>query len=97
MQVSGPSSSSSRSSFSTALPALAIEAAQEGSWKAYLDDEKTGLIFYYNHQTGESKWEPPSPSFPAAAERRGVFYLFYAVIISTCALRALFSFAQLAQ
>lgn len=65
MQVSGPSSSSSRSSFSTALPALAIEAAQEGSWKAYLDDEKTGLIFYYNHQTGESKWEPPSPSFPA--------------------------------
>lgn len=50
---------------STTLSALAIEAAQEGSWKAYLDDEKTGLIFYYNHQTGESRWEPPSPSFPA--------------------------------
>lgn len=48
----------------TALPALAIDSAQEGAWKAYLDDEKTGLIFYYNDQTGESIWKPPSPSFP---------------------------------
>mmetsp|Transcript_16468 Transcript_16468/g.24635 ORF Transcript_16468/g.24635 Transcript_16468/m.24635 type:complete len:451 (+) Transcript_16468:173-1525(+) len=48
----------------SALSALAIDSAQEGSWKAYLDDEKTGLIFYYNHQTGESTWKPPSPSFP---------------------------------
>jgi len=57
--------STPRPNRATALPALAIEAAQEGSWKAYLDDEKTGLIFYYNHKTGESKWEPPSSSFPA--------------------------------
>lgn len=48
----------------TSLAALAINSAQEGPWKAYLDDETTGLIFYYNHQTGESKWEPPSSSFP---------------------------------
>ena len=57
--------STPRPNRATALPALAIEAAQEGSWKAYLDDEKTGLIFYYNHKTGESRWEPPSSSFPA--------------------------------
>ena len=49
---------------STTLAALAIDSAQEGSWKAYLDDEKTGLVFYYNHKTGESRWEPPSSSFP---------------------------------
>jgi hypothetical protein len=48
----------------SALAALAIDSAQEGSWKAYLDDEKTGLVFYYNDQTGESTWKPPSPSFP---------------------------------
>ena len=55
-----PSTSTQR----TALTALAIDSAQEGAWKAYVDDEETGLIFYYNHQTGESIWRPPSPSFP---------------------------------
>ncbi len=52
------------SSVSTRLSALAIDKAQEGSWKAFLDDEETGIIFYYNEETGESVWEPPTTSFP---------------------------------
>jgi hypothetical protein len=49
----------------TALNALAINSAQEGDWRAYIDDEKTGLIFYFNHKTQESRWEAPSSSFPS--------------------------------
>ena len=30
--------------------------AQEGSWRAYLDDSKTGLIYYFNTITGEASW-----------------------------------------
>jgi len=39
--------------------------AEEGEWAAYLDDETTGLIYYFNSQTGESLWEPPTATFPA--------------------------------
>ena len=38
--------------------------ATEGEWTAYLDEETTGLIYYFNGETGESLWEPPSESFP---------------------------------
>lgn len=38
--------------------------ASEGDWTAYLDDETTGLIYYFNGRTGESLWEPPSETFP---------------------------------
>lgn len=37
---------------------------EEGSWQAYLDEETTGLIYYFNSETGESLWEPPTDSFP---------------------------------
>jgi protein phosphatase PTC7 len=39
--------------------------AEEGSWQAFLDDETTGLIYYFDTKTGESLWEPPTSSFPA--------------------------------
>ena len=38
--------------------------AKEGSWAAYLDNETTGLIYYFNEDTGESTWDPPTPTFP---------------------------------
>lgn len=38
--------------------------AEEGSWQAFLDEETTGLIYYFDSETGESLWEPPTASFP---------------------------------
>lgn len=38
--------------------------AREGSWQAYLDEETTGLVYYFDTATGESRWEPPTESFP---------------------------------
>eukprot|EP00526_Cylindrotheca_closterium_P005664 CAMPEP_0113636460 /NCGR_PEP_ID=MMETSP0017_2-20120614/19036_1 /TAXON_ID=2856 /ORGANISM="Cylindrotheca closterium" /LENGTH=579 /DNA_ID=CAMNT_0000547345 /DNA_START=82 /DNA_END=1821 /DNA_ORIENTATION=- /assembly_acc=CAM_ASM_000147 len=38
--------------------------AEEGSWQAYLDEESTGLIYYFDTATGESLWEPPTDTFP---------------------------------
>ena len=38
--------------------------AEEGTWQAYLDDETTGLIYYFDTASGESRWEPPTKSFP---------------------------------
>jgi protein phosphatase PTC7 len=38
--------------------------AQEGEWTAYLDDQNTGLVYYFNRQTGEARWEPPTSTFP---------------------------------
>mmetsp|Transcript_11183 Transcript_11183/g.22949 ORF Transcript_11183/g.22949 Transcript_11183/m.22949 type:complete len:666 (+) Transcript_11183:98-2095(+) len=38
--------------------------ATEGDWTAYLDDENTGYIYYFNGVTGESRWEKPTASFP---------------------------------
>ena len=38
--------------------------AKEGAWTAYLDDENTGLVYYFNSDTGESLWEPPTATFP---------------------------------
>lgn len=39
--------------------------ATEGDWSAYLDDETTGLVYFFNGKTGESVWEPPTDTFPA--------------------------------
>ena len=38
--------------------------ARDGDWAAYLDEETTGLIYYFNTVTGESVWEAPTASFP---------------------------------
>ena len=38
--------------------------AQEGDWAAYLDEQNTGLVYYFNAATGESLWVPPTPTFP---------------------------------
>jgi hypothetical protein len=38
--------------------------ATEGGWSAYLDSESTGYVYYFNGVTGESTWEPPTPTFP---------------------------------
>jgi hypothetical protein len=54
--ASEPSSSSSSGE--------ASPLASEGDWSAY-PDESTGEIYYFNHDTGESSWDPPTPTFPA--------------------------------
>ena len=38
--------------------------ATEGDWSAYLDAENTGLVYYFNKQTGQAVWEPPTDTFP---------------------------------
>ncbi|CAJ1903678.1 unnamed protein product [Cylindrotheca closterium] len=38
--------------------------AEEGTWQAYLDEESTGLIYYFDSATGQSLWEPPTDTFP---------------------------------
>jgi protein phosphatase PTC7 len=38
--------------------------AEEGTWQAFLDEETTGLIYYFDTKTGESLWEPPTSTFP---------------------------------
>jgi len=38
--------------------------AKEGEWSAYLDEVETGFVYYFNGKTGESRWEPPTSSFP---------------------------------
>jgi protein phosphatase PTC7 len=52
------------SSFLHRLYAGLDPLAVEGDWTAYLDEENTGLIYYFNGKTGESLWEKPTPSFP---------------------------------
>jgi len=39
--------------------------ATEGDWNAYLDDATTGLIYYFNTKSGESKWVKPTDTFPS--------------------------------
>lgn len=38
--------------------------ATEGDWAAYVDKDTTGMIYYFNEETGESRWEPPTDTFP---------------------------------
>lgn len=60
---SGRSRTSSSSSSRLFLEPL----AEEGEWAAYLDDANTGLVYYFNAGTGESRWEPPTSSFPSVS------------------------------
>lgn len=54
-----------RNSDSSSSSRLFVEPlAQEGDWAAYLDEENTGLVYYFNGATGESLWVPPTPTFP---------------------------------
>jgi len=39
--------------------------ATDGDWNAYLDEETTGLIYYFNTKNGESVWLPPTDTFPS--------------------------------
>jgi protein phosphatase PTC7 len=59
-QCNSCSSSSSSSSLFGAPEIL----AEEGTWQAFLDEETTGLIYYFDSATGESLWEPPNDTFP---------------------------------
>jgi len=38
--------------------------AEEDTWQAFLDEETTGLVYYFDTATGESRWEPPTSTFP---------------------------------
>lgn len=49
---------------STCLYADPTPLATEGDWAAYLDEETTGYIYYFNGVTGESVWEKPTKTFP---------------------------------
>jgi protein phosphatase PTC7 len=50
--------------FSSSLFASLDPLGSEGEWTAYLDEDTTGLVYYFNGKTGESLWEPPTKSFP---------------------------------
>ncbi|GAX17017.1 hypothetical protein FisN_5Hh401 [Fistulifera solaris] len=42
--------------------------AQQGDWGAFVDEEGTGRIYYFNVVTGESRWNPPTADFPMVNE-----------------------------
>lgn len=44
--------------------------ATEGQWQAFLDEDTTGLIYYFNVDTGVSMWEPPTKTFPKVSMSR---------------------------
>ncbi|KAL3808715.1 hypothetical protein ACHAXA_003794 [Cyclostephanos tholiformis] len=48
----------------TRLLSIPEPIATEGDWSAYLDSESTGYVYYFNGVTGESVWDPPTPTFP---------------------------------
>lgn len=59
------STTTTRNTDSSSTSRLFVEPlAQEGDWAAYLDEENTGLVYYFNGATGESLWVPPTPTFP---------------------------------
>lgn len=39
--------------------------ATEGEWSAFLDQDNTGMVYYFNTKTGESRWDAPTDTFPA--------------------------------
>lgn len=47
--------------------ALLRPLASEGPWAAYLDTNY-GRPYYFNHDTGDSLWEPPTPTFPPVGD-----------------------------
>jgi protein phosphatase PTC7 len=62
--VGRPHSRTSTTSTTTCLYDAPEPLAEEGTWQAFLDEEKTGLIYYFDIKTGESLWEPPTSTFP---------------------------------
>jgi len=38
--------------------------AREGEWAAFLDEDNTDDVYYFNENTGESRWDPPTTTFP---------------------------------
>jgi protein phosphatase PTC7 len=56
-------SKNSAASTTTSAPPPQV-LASEGDWNAYLDLQTTGLIYYFNGKTGESRWDAPSGTFP---------------------------------
>ena len=44
---------------------FAAPLAREGDWAAYLDEDTTGLVYFFNKKTGESMWKAPTETFPA--------------------------------
>lgn len=46
----------------TSQPPSAL--ASDGDWSAYWDENNTGYIYYFNHMTGQSQWDPPTKTFP---------------------------------
>jgi protein phosphatase PTC7 len=44
----------------------------EGDWTAYLDSQTTGLVYYFNSQSGESRWVPPTATFPSVEMDRSM-------------------------
>ena len=65
-----PPAAARRRCVRTLLPAIPEPLETEGAWSAYLDEENTGLIYYFNSQTGESLWEPPTSTFPSVSLSR---------------------------
>mmetsp|Transcript_854 Transcript_854/g.1776 ORF Transcript_854/g.1776 Transcript_854/m.1776 type:complete len:520 (+) Transcript_854:93-1652(+) len=49
---------------STSLNNVPEPLAEEDTWQAFLDEETTGLVYYFDTATGESRWEPPTSTFP---------------------------------
>eukprot|EP00581_Thalassiosira_minuscula_P032079 CAMPEP_0183767086 /NCGR_PEP_ID=MMETSP0739-20130205/11972_1 /TAXON_ID=385413 /ORGANISM="Thalassiosira miniscula, Strain CCMP1093" /LENGTH=388 /DNA_ID=CAMNT_0026005955 /DNA_START=130 /DNA_END=1296 /DNA_ORIENTATION=+ len=37
--------------------------SEEGDWVAYMDSSY-GRVYYFNHVTGNTSWDPPTPTFP---------------------------------
>lgn len=49
----------------TCTQLFAAPLAREGDWAAYLDEDTTGLVYFFNKKTGESMWKAPTETFPA--------------------------------
>lgn len=62
--IANPSTIRAKNSITTALREVPEPLAEEDTWQAYLDEETTGLIYYFDTATGESLWEPPTSTFP---------------------------------
>jgi len=51
-------------SITTTLHDVPEPLGEEGTWQAFLDEGTTGLVYYFDTDTGESRWEPPTSTFP---------------------------------
>lgn len=47
-----------------------VALCSDGDWGAYLDDKKTGVVYYYNTKTRSSQWEKPYENFPTVVLTR---------------------------